>query len=70
MNLVKPSVVIMAAALQLASSAYAQTNNDEELQDMSDPLAVYTQLALVLLTKARTSKSVKLTNLASLAPWR
>ncbi|MDV5084745.1 hypothetical protein R2R29_09765 [Vibrio diabolicus] len=43
MNLVKPSVVIMAAALQLASSAYAQTNNDEELQDMSDPLAVYTQ---------------------------
>ncbi|NVC94762.1 hypothetical protein FC650_14145 [Vibrio natriegens] len=45
MNLVKPTVVIMATAFQLMSSAYAQTNQNsgEELQDMSDPLAVYTQ---------------------------
>lgn len=36
MNLVKPTVVILAAALQLTSSAYAQTgsNGEEELQDI------------------------------------
>ncbi|MDF5302007.1 hypothetical protein P3697_08235, partial [Vibrio parahaemolyticus] len=56
MNLVKPSVVIMAAALQLASSAYAQTNNDEELQDMSDPLAVYTQAGFGITDKGANIK--------------
>ncbi|EIC9813780.1 hypothetical protein NB525_09345 [Vibrio alginolyticus] len=56
MNLVKPSVAIVVAALQLASSAYAQTNNSEELQDMSDPLAVYTQAGFGITDKGANIK--------------
>ncbi|MFQ0974871.1 hypothetical protein JHL08_02950 [Vibrio campbellii] len=42
MNLVKPSVVVIAA-IQFASPVFAEESADKELQDMSDPLAVYTQ---------------------------
>ena len=58
MNLVKPTVVILAAALQLTSSAYAQTdqNSGEELQDMSDPLAVYTQAGVGITDKGLNVK--------------
>ncbi len=42
MSLTKPTIAI-AAILQLFPIAQASTNNNEELQDMSDPLAVYTQ---------------------------
>lgn len=54
MNMVKPSVVVMAAAIQFASPVFAETDTDKELQDMSDPLAVYTKLALALRTKGQT----------------
>lgn len=58
MNLIKPTVVITAAALQFMSSAFAQTtqNSGEELQDMSDPLAVYTQAGFGITDKGMNIK--------------
>lgn len=56
MNLVKPSVVVMAAVIQFASPVFAETNSDEQLQDMSDPLAVYTQAGFGITDKGANIK--------------
>ncbi|MCG9702456.1 hypothetical protein L1D19_20520 [Vibrio natriegens] len=37
---------VISAILVNSSSVYAHSNNSEELQDMSDPLAVYTQAGI------------------------
>ncbi|WP_319534438.1 hypothetical protein [uncultured Vibrio sp.] len=56
MNLVKTTVAILTVALQFASTAYAQTDNDEQVQDMSDPLAVYTQAGFGITDKGLNIK--------------
>lgn len=50
MNFAKPTIAI-AALLQLLPIAQANATSNEELQDMSDPLAVYTQAGVGITDK-------------------
>lgn len=50
MKLAKPTIAI-AAILQLFSIAHANATSEENLQDMSDPLAVYTQAGVGITDK-------------------
>ncbi len=58
MNLLKSSVAIAVAAIQLGAFAYAEPNKNDsaELQDMSDPLAVYTQAGVGVTDKGLNVK--------------